>query len=435
MKNDQILGLKLYPEKPLVHLQLSIMMILQFIVMGCTNPIVSLYMKDYLHFSGFQIGSVLALSAMVSFVAPVVSTFIADRLISAERFLSIVHLLSAVLMLFLSCQTNYYSFLIYFVLYTVALNPAGPLTNAIIFHHLPDSNHFGGIRLWGTIGWIIAAWICGFVATAEKPFLVSNDLHSALQISAYASLLLALYALFLPRGIKKINRTKHFLPTDSFKIFFDPAFLIMSIFSCLIMFIDRFYVFGAAPFLKSIGYAEKDILPILSIGQIPEILLLLIMGVLLKHFGFKLTILAGIALEIFRFLIFALGTSDLFLFSGIIVHGMTWALFFVPITIFIDKKCLPKTRAGIQQLYSFVSGTGVIAGNLISGITADLTTSVQGKINYSHFWLIPLILSIITFIAFAILFKESHSKIDMPDPYDSDEKNKKTVPLEKSLTV
>jgi nucleoside transporter len=399
-------SLKLFPSKPLLHFQLSVMMFLQFLVMGSTMPIVTLYMKDYLHFTGIQIRSVLAVSALASFAAPIASTFIADRFISAERFLSLIHALSAILMFYLSTQTSYLSFTILFVIYSVILNPSGALTNAISFHHLPDSKLFGGIRLWGTIGWISAAWIFGIISSG-KVFFIANDLHSALQLSAISSFILSIYALFLPKGIKKIDRISAIVPTDSLKVVLNPIFILLSIFSGLIMLIDRFYIFGAAPFLKSIGYAERDIMPILSIGQIPEIFILLVMGILIKYFGFKLTILTGIILEILRFTIFAFGNTDLFLLTGIMVHGITWALFFVPITIFIDCNCSRKIRAGVQQLYSFISGTGIIAGNLIAGMVTDFSKTITGSVNYTHYWLVPMSLSIVVLIIFSILFKES----------------------------
>lgn len=417
MRNSYFISpqLKYFPQKPLIHTQLSLMMFLQFFVMGCTIPIVSLYMKDYLHFSGVQIGSVLAIAAGASFVSPLISTFVADRIISAERLLSIVHCLAAIAMYYLSIQTTYAAFLLLYVLYSIISNPSGALTNAISFHHLPDGNFFGRIRLWGTIGWIAAAWTFGAIVSAKKTFILSNDLHGALQLSAVASIVLSLYALFLPKGIGSLARVKNVLSTNPFKVVLNPVFLFLTIFSGLIMLIDRFYVFGAAPYVKSLGYAENDIMSILSIGQIPEILMLLTLGMLLARIGFKLTILAGIALEILRYTLFAAGGGDLSLFSGILLHGITWALIFVPITIYIDKKSARQNRAGVQQLYSFMSGTGVIAGNLICGICVDLTKSSKAIVNYGHFWLVPLVLSVVVFILFLFLFKEPNKQSPSDD--------------------
>jgi nucleoside transporter len=412
-------SLRLFPVNPIRHTQLAGMMFLQFFVLGCTIPIMSLYMKDHLHFSGLQIGIALSASAIASFFAPLLSSVIADRIIPAERLLSVIHLLGAVLMFILIEQTGYIPFLIFFVLYMVVLSPTGALTNTISFHHLHDRNYYGDIRLWGTIGWIAAAWGFSAISSFKIPFLSSN-LQGALQLSVVSSIVLSIYALLLPCGIKLIPKTSISLVRDQLALIinpkrffkslfadsgFDATLILISVFTCFVLLVDRFYIVGAAPFVKSIGYAENDILSILSIGQIPEIFLLLILSFILKKFGFKITMLAGIGLEIFRFVLFAAGTQEVLLFSGILVHGITWAFFFVPITIYIDKQCQPNNRAAVQQLYTFVSSNGVIAGNFTAGICMDFAKNTNETINFTTFWIIPLIISVIVFVLFAVFFK------------------------------
>jgi nucleoside transporter len=412
-------SLRLFPVNPIRHTQLAGMMFLQFVVMGCTIPIMSLYMKDHLHFNGLQIGTVLSASAIASFFAPLLSSVIADRIIPAERLLSLIHLLGAACMFILIKQTGYVPFLIIFVLYTVILSPAGALTNAISFHHLHDRNYYGDIRLWGTIGWIAAAWGFSAISSFKIPMLSSN-LQGALQLSAVSSIVLSIYALLLPCGFKQLPKTSYSLVRNQLSLLinpkrffgslfadsgFDKTLILISVFACFVLLVDRFYIIGAAPFVKSIGYPENDILSILSIGQIPEIFLLLILSFILKKFGFKITMLAGIGLEIFRFVLFAAGTQEMLLFSGIVVHGITWAFFFVPITIYIDKQCQPNNRAAIQQLYTFVSSNGVIAGNFIAGICMDFSKNTNGTINFTTFWIVPLIISAIVFVLSAIFFK------------------------------
>jgi nucleoside transporter len=395
------------------------MMFLQFVVMGCTAPIMSLYMKDHLHFNGLQIGTVFSASAIASFFAPLLSSVIADRIIPSERLLSVIHLIGAAFMFVLIKQTGYIPFLVIFVLYTVIQSPAGALTNAISFHHLHDRNYYGDIRLWGTIGWIAAAWGFSAISSFKIPLLSSN-LQGALQLSAVASIVLSIYALLLPCGIKQLQKPSFSLLRDQLSLLihpkrffgslfadskFDKTLILISVFACFVLLVDRFYTIGAAPFVKSIGYPENDILSILSIGQIPEIFLLLILSFILKRFGFKITMLAGIGLEIFRFVLFAAGSQEILLFSGIVVHGITWAFFFVPITIYIDKQCQPNNRAAVQQLYTFVSSNGVIAGNFIAGICMDFSTTTNGTINFTTFWIVPLVISVIIFVLFALFFK------------------------------
>jgi hypothetical protein len=285
------------------------------------------------------------------------------------------------------------------------LNPTTALTNAISFHHIADGNRFGNIRLWGTIGWIAAAWVYGLLTTGNYLFL-SQNLKSALQLSIYGSVILAFYALTLPKGVITPKSKINLFPIDSFRILLKPEILFLTVTSAIVMMIDRFYIFGGAPFLKDLHYSEKDILPILSIGQIPEILFLFALSFILRKFGFTLTILCGLILEIIRFAIFAFTSSEYFLLTGIAIHGTTWALFFIPITIYIDKKCSKYTRAGVQQFYTLFSAIGVMGGNLISGLVADSFKTSTNEINYTMFWSIPLICSVVVTFLFIILFNK-----------------------------
>lgn len=423
MKNS-FTAIRLFPLHPFRHTQLAGMMFIQFVMMGCTNPIMSLYMKDYMHFSGLQIGSTLSFSVIACFFSPIICSIVADRIIASERFLSIIHILSAALMYTLLQQTSFVPFLIVYILYTAVFNPAGALANAICFHHLHDRNIFGDIRLWGTIGWIAAAWIFGAIVSSGHNSFLSNNLRGALELSIIASLILSVYLLFIPSGIKQAKTESSDCKPKSLNSQLNPFsffrqmyrnkilsrnFLALSLFSCFITLVDRFYVFGAAPFIKSIGYNENDILSILSIGQIPEIFILLVLGSIIKKTGFKAAIMAGIGLEALRFGLFASYHSDIFLFSGILLHGISWALFFVPITIYIDQQSTAETRVASQQLYTFIYGNGAIAGNVLSGLCLDLSKSSGESINYTLFWLIPTALSILFLVVFPFCFKEEKS--------------------------
>ena len=124
------------------------MMFLQYVVMGSIWPIISLYLKQVLGFSGAQSGQILAMSAVAAFVAPAVGACVADRWISAERLLSICHFSGAVCMGLISMQTKFEAVLGLYLAYTVSMGPTVPLTNAITFHHAPGGQgKFGNTRV------------------------------------------------------------------------------------------------------------------------------------------------------------------------------------------------------------------------------------------------------------------------------------------------
>ncbi|MDO5577150.1 MAG: MFS transporter, partial [Fibrobacter sp.] len=138
------------------YIRLSIMMFLEFFVMGSTGPVISLYLKDQLCFTGSQTGYIIAASAVSSLFSPIIGALVADRIISSERLLALVHFLGAAAIYLLSTQTEFYPIFFLYLVYWLLIGPSVALTTAITFHHLGKSNNFGTIRLWGTIGWIAA---------------------------------------------------------------------------------------------------------------------------------------------------------------------------------------------------------------------------------------------------------------------------------------
>jgi len=378
------------------YIRLSTMMFLQFFVFGCTLPIFSLYMKDYLHFTGTQSGIILAVSAISAFFSPLITSFIADRLISAERLLICCNIAGAAAMAALYYQREFYPVLFFYLLYGLITGPAIALTTAIAFHHAPEAvKNFGGIRLWGTFGWFMAAWVFSYLWSGKES---SETLHSALALSALSSVIISIYAATLPVALKRDKQAKVMIfPKDSLRVILQPEILIFSIISILISFADRFYMFGGAPFLKNLGFEDRQILPVLSFGQIPEIIGLGALGPILKKFGLKKTLLLGAFFEISRFLIFLSGDRNL-LYLGIGFHGFTYSYFFIPLTIFLDSRCDKYSRAGVHQLFSMIGGIGALAGNLLAGFIADLTSpNAINQIDFSRFWLVALLFSVIAF--------------------------------------
>lgn len=385
------------------------MMFLQFLVLGSTMPIISLYLKTKCGFSGMQIGYVLAGSALSTLAAPFIGALVADRVVSAERLLSLTHAAGALVLSILSTQTSFFPVAFCHVLYWLLIGPTTALTTAITFHHAPEAvKTFGGIRLWGTIGWIAAALIYRSVSVWQSS-ATTGTLDLALQLGVWSSLGIALFMFTLPRGAPRFGRPKELLPRASLAIVLRRPVLPLCLFAVCIAIADRMYMFGGAPFLKSIGYQENNILPVLSIGQVPEILGMALLGFGITRFGCKKVLLAGTLLEIIRFALFALGVRGIPLYCSIGIHGLTYAFFFVTASIFLDKQCDRENRSGAHQYFAlFVMGISTLVGNIFSGFVAEKTV-IPGttEIIFSRFWLMPLLFSIIGCVGILFFFKES----------------------------
>jgi len=394
----------------LIKTRLAIMMFLQYVVMGTIWPIISLYLKQVLGFSGAQAGTIMAMSALAAFVAPTVGACVADRWISAERLLSLCHFSAAVCMGLISLQTRFGAVLVLYLAYTLSMGPTVPLTNAITFHHAPDGQKkFGNTRVWGTIGWVVVAWGFGYLWLGKATGDTANAsrLPDALKLSAMASVALGMYGLTLPKAGKRIQGKIRLIPMESIRVLMKPQVLLISGVSLIIGIIDRYYYFGTALFLKHLGYSEATIMPMMSLGQIAEIVAMCILARMLTRLGTKRTLLLGLLAEIGRFAAFAFGTSTVTVLVGNACHGLAYTFYFTAVYITIDAFCNKESRTGLHQLFTIItSGFGALSANLLGGYCLDWFVYAPTIADYRTFWLVPLIMAVLSFGVLAVFLKE-----------------------------
>lgn len=392
-----------------VKTRLSAMMFLQYFTSGATWPIMSLYLKDHLHFSGSQAGVVLAMSCVAAVISPWVGACVADRIVSAERLLAVCHFVAAGLMLALSAQTGFTAVLVLYLAYTLMTGPTVALVNAITFHNAPGGNKaFGNIRLWGTIGWIVVAWVFGFLWLHDVGGgVVRGRLPDALKLSAISSAVLGLYTLTFPDPGRRIQGPVQVLPRESLRVLARPQILWIAAASLLIGIVDRYHYFGMAPYLRHLGFSDASIMPSMSLGQMVEAPAMAMLGWMLARLGIKVILILGILAEICRFLAFAWGGSILVVFAGICCHGLAYAFFFTAVYTYIDGHCDKTSRTGLHQIFSIItSGIGSLAANLLAGACMDRFVPASGQIRYGWFWLVPAGLSGIGLVVISLAFRD-----------------------------
>jgi nucleoside transporter len=393
-----------------LKVRLSVMMFTQYFIHGATLPILSLYLTRYLHFSGLQAGTVLSMSAVAAFISPLIGAFTADRFIGTPRLYGLCHLAAGALMGVLSYQDRFHPFVLVYLIYMLVFGPTTAISNAITFHHVPDpERNFGGIRVWGTIGWISVAWIFGFFWLRSSEGIVAGRLADALTLSAAASVLLGVYAFTLPAPAAGPYRRSPLFPVEAFRVMIKKEVLRLSAVSFLVSLVDRYYFFGTAPFLRQIGFPESDIMPAMSIGQVPEVFALAFLGTAIARLGLKRVLLLGVLMEIGRFASFAAGGPVWLILTGLSLHGFAYAFFFATIFIYLDRSCGRDTRSGVHQLFAIInSGVGSFLGSLVAGKTLDIFT-LPGtvSIDYRAFWSVPLALSVLAFSAVLWFFPKN----------------------------
>lgn len=377
-------------------------MFFQLAAIGTYVPILSIYLKDYLGFSAISVGIILSIASLPSILAPFLSAWIVDRIITSRRFLVLCHLGAAILIAIMSFETSYSSVLITYFIYTIFMVPTSALVNALVFHYMEDGNSFGVIRVWGTIGWVVAGWIISLIWKVSNG---TENLPLALQLSAFFSVLVVFLTLKLPKLELHGNKKVSFIPHEAMEVIKKPEVVLLFILIFISSTADKFLTYGMPIFLNQNGVAQDNILIVLSLGQIPEALMLFTLGAIIRKLGFKNIFVIALSMQIVRYAIFYFnGPIQLTLF-GILIHGFIYAFFYAAATIYLDNFTDKNSRGGVHQIFNLIYvGMAGLLGNLAAGYTAN-NFLINGNIDFKVFWLIPWIISVLTFLTLIVLMK------------------------------
>jgi MFS family permease len=376
----------------MLRIRLSVIMFLHYFAAGASLPLMSLYFSQELGFGGAGAGFILSISALAAFITPLIGSFVADRLISAERLFAVTELAGALAVLLLALQRSFIPVLIFYLLYMSLFIPATALSNIIVFHHSPDQGRsYGGIRLWGTVGWVFSGWIFSFAYLR----LFDGAITDALFATSLIMTILGLYALTLPKGGKRGPRRNEFIPRAALAVIAKPQVFIVFVLGLLMQITHRFYYFGAAPYLRYLGFEDSMILPAMSLGQTMEIVSMLCLPFLFRFFAYRTILVFGVAMEFIRFLLFFVGSTSATALAGIAFHGPSFTFFFTVAFIYLNSFTNEESRAGVQQLFMMViDGGGTLAGSLLAGHAYDRAVFAALATDYQRFWIYPLAITI-----------------------------------------
>src|SRR5690606_15788663 len=297
-----------------IKFKLAFMMFLEFFIWGAWFVTLGTFLGNNLKASGLEIASVFSTQSWGAIIAPFIIGMIADRYFNAERILGILHLVGAFLMYQLYQSDSIGSFFPYVLGYMILYMPTLSLVNSVSFRQMKNpEKEFSFIRIWGTIGWIIAGLSISYLFKWDSPEgLQEGLLKNTFMMSAIASLVLGVFSFTLPKTppVKAGNTGEKesiskILGLDAIKLLKDRNFLVFFICSILICIPLAFYYQYANPFLTEIGLANAT--GKMTIGQISEALCLLLLPVFFTRFGFKNTILLGMLAWVIRYVLFAYG--------------------------------------------------------------------------------------------------------------------------------
>ncbi len=388
-----------------LRIRLSAMMLLQYFIWGSWYVTTGNYLFNTLHFSGEQVGHIYSTFAIAAMISPFFVGMIADKYFSVEKLLGWLHLLGAVLLFIISQLTEFSSFYILMLLYALCYTPTMALSNSLSFHQMKDpGSEFPSIRVLGTIGWIVAGLTISFLGVEAKStfFLLASGVSAALGI----------YSFTLPHvpANKSIGKKTfvEVLGLDAFSLLRKKDFAIMIVSSFLISIPLMFYYLGTNAFLNELKI--ENAAGKMTMGQMSEILFMLVMPLFFRRLGVKKMIMVGMFAWTARYLLFAYGNStDLvwMLYTGILLHGICYDFFFVTGQIFVDKRAPEHLRSSAQGLVTFATyGMGFYFGSIAAGKIVDLFLLGDGLHDWRSIWMVPALFAIGVFVFFSVFFKD-----------------------------
>jgi len=365
--------------------RLSVMMFLQFFLWGAW--FVSLGACLDANGLGSIIAGSYGTAPIAAIIAPLFLGLVADRLFASERVMGTLLLIGGIAMLAVpsfAAKGDGGMVKNLFLIHMLCYMPTLGLGNSIAFANISDQSKFPALRVWGTIGWIVAGLITGFLGWSTSLNMFT--------LAAAASLLLGAFSFFLPhtpppaKG-QPINLGSLFM-LDAFKLLAKPAFFVFILCSTLICIPLAYYYSTTSVFLSDMGFRQPA--SSMSVGQMSEIIFMLLIPFFFRKLGVKLMILIGMLAWVLRYVLFAYGAPDQvvwMLFIAIALHGICYDFFFVTGFIYADKKAPATVRSQVQSmLVFFTQGIGMYFGYQIAGARmtsqvtehAALATAIQG---------------------------------------------------------
>jgi len=391
-----------------VRIRLWIMMFLEFFVWGAWYVTMGTYLTK-VGFPGSAVGSAYSTTSIAAIVSPFFVGLIADRFLPGQIVLGVMHLLGAGLLYYTSTITDPTLFFWVLLAYTLCYMPTLSLVNAISFHQMKDpGTEFPAIRVLGTIGWIAAGIMIGQMGV--------EDTSQPMLIGAGVSVVLGVFSFFLPNTPAKGKGEKvnlgDLIGIRALAMMKDPSFAIFTVCSLLICIPLSFYYNFTNVFLNEVGV--QNAASKMTMGQMSEILFMLVMPFFFARLGVKKMLLIGMLAWTARYFLFAWGNGGdlvMMLYLGIILHGICYDFFFVTGQIYVDREAPDDMRASAQGFIALITyGAGMFIGSKLSGWVVERYEIREADKIVGHLWpsiwIVPAVMAVVITILFVLLFHE-----------------------------
>jgi len=407
-----------------IKLRLTILNFLELFVFGSWLISLGGYLGGTLHFEGIQIGKVFTTLGLASVIMPAIVGVIADKYLNAQKLLGLLHIIGALFMVFLAQTQDYDMFFWLMLGYLTMYMPTLGLANSVSYGILSNNNYdvikvFPSIRVWGTVGFIIAEVAVGTFGWAN------NNIQ--FYFAAAISLVIGFYSFSLPNVPLSKSENKSFsqrLGLDAFSLFKEYKIAIFFIFATLLGVVLQISNAWASLFLGSFSEGFPDSFLVtntntfIALSQVSETLFILTIPFFLKKFGIKTVMIMSMIAWFLRFGLFGIGSPEGigvgYLILSMIVYGAAFDFFNISGSLFIEKETDSKFRNSAQGLFILLTnGIGAIIGGYGSGYVVQMYSVYNnGKlvsIDWYSIWMIFAVYALILAVLFAVIFKYKHN--------------------------
>lgn len=419
--------------------KLFLMMVLQFFIWGAWLPLIFGYLPS-LGFTAGQQSLILNAFPVASIVGMFFSNQFADRNFAAEKFLAFSHFVGGLAIMYCGFTKEFWPFFLAMLVHCLLYVPTISITNSIAFANMKDpTKEFGIVRMGGTIGWILAAWPFTFIfvnwdaVNAANPegivkwfeAVFSNPLSPEAAkvatkwtyvVAGIASLALAAFSFVLPHTPPKKaapGAGEKLAWLEAMKLLAHPFVLVLWLVTFVDSFVHNCYFNWTGVFLGTptsaggVGIAAPWITPIMSIGQVAEILTMFVLGATLKALGWRTTMIIGILGHSARFAVYAFMPESAGAIIGIqVLHGICYAFYFATVYIFVDAYFPKDIRSSAQGLFNLqILGLGALLANTICPKLIQEVYTKNGVTDFKGLFLVPLACATLGAIALALFFR------------------------------
>lgn len=406
-----------------IRFRLILMMFLQFFVWGSWLITIGAYWFQNKHWSGAEFGAIFSTMGIASLFMPAIAGIVADKWVNAEKLYGIFHICGAIVLFTVPLVNSPTLMFWVMLLNMIFYMPTIVLSITVAYTALKNGGSnvvkdYPPIRVWGTVGFIVALWIVSllhFETTASQFYVASA-----------ASLFLGFYAFSLPKcppqlGLKENRSIIDVLGLNSFALFKIRKMALFFIFAMLLGAALQLTNAYGDTFLHDFDKNEiyKDLVAvkypaiIMSISQISETLFILAIPFFLRRFGIKYVMFFSMVAWVLRFGLFAYGNPGDGLWMIIlscIVYGMAFDFFNISGSLFVETQCDPVIRASAQGLFMMMTnGFGAVMGSSMSGIIIQkYFTDANNNKDWHSIWLTFAAYALVIAILFIAVFKHKH---------------------------